>query len=229
MWGARRDTPLGVFGIIIAAVVLHVGLVTTYFFHDERFLLPILPLLILLAALGLGDLYRLHRLLGLAVGIYLLLTQLRLVSHTLRPSPPAVLVGEALRRVEPYLPREGLVVSDVAAPLAWLYWTRNTDREFMPVTIPPARFGDDVFLDRHLRRLYWNAATGNDLDLPPIFLDQGIITRAGAEVTARHHGQLYMVLCTRYRHRLDGILLHNVRIERKVSTPDCDILTIRAP
>jgi len=224
----RRTTVV----LVVLAIGCHLGIVLPYFFHDLRLVLPIVPLVLILAALGLKSLWERLPLAAGALAACLIAFQWRDARHSLGTGPPTVRVGAALVTVASYLPPEALVISDVASPLVWLYWERGTAREFLPLSVPPAGFRSDVFLDRHLRRLYWNAAAGSRMSLPTTLLDQGGVTATGRTVIERHErsgSPVIAVVCTkRGRRDLAGARLPVRPLVPIGTTSPCDIFRLSA-
>src|SRR5262249_55040040 len=148
LWGARREG--GVAPIIAGTAVLHATIALLYFFRDVRLLLPSLPLVIVLATSGLRRLAERRPAFAVALGVAVLVAQGEALARSMNRYGGTFEVGPTLNTVERSLPREGLVVSDVASGLAWLYWERGTQRTFMPLSVPPADLRTGLFTDRLL-------------------------------------------------------------------------------
>src|SRR5262249_38000005 len=122
---------------LVCAAALHTLLALGYFFRDPRFLLPVAPLIMVFAAAGLRFLWTRSRGLAGALAATALALQLNALGHRASGGARMLRLGVILPTVAAVLPSDAFVVSDVAAPLAWLYWIRGTRREFMPMTVPP--------------------------------------------------------------------------------------------
>ncbi len=216
--------------LVVLAIGCHLGIVLPYFFYDLRLVLPIVPLVLILAALGLKSLWERLPLVAGALAACVIAFEWQVARHSLGTDPPTVRVGPALVTVASYLPHEALIISDVASPLVWLYWERGTARAFLPLSVPPAGSGGDVFLDRHLRRLYWNAAAGSGMSLPTTLLDQGGVTATGKAVVERHGRRgspAIVVVCTKSGRRdLAGAHLPVRPLVPIGTTSPCDVFRL---
>lgn len=227
LWTVRRSPRRVEFMCLAAVLVLQVGIVLPYFFRTVRLLLPAVPLVLLLAAIGLANVSGRWRPLAWAVAIAALAVQIhgtqRLLHGDRRESRMNAVMG-SLARV---LPEHGVIVSDVPALLAWLYWIRGTDREFMPLVVPPAGPRHD-FVDRHVRALYATGAHGAGA-LPHVLLDGAAATPTGVAVARRraNGSPVVLIACTEYGKQLLPRAIEAVAAVPEPKVGRCDVAAVR--
>lgn len=190
---------------VVAGTALgYAALCLGYFFTAERLLLPVVPLLLIAAASGLATVARRRPGLAVAIVTLTLVVQGATALRATRPAERRASSPDLMAAVEGHLPASVLVVSDVPAVLAWLYWVRGTSREFLPLVVPPRGRKRNVD-DRHLRRLYANAREPQwPGTVPETFVDARGASPSGLDVV-RHHAErgspAIVVTCTGYGRR----------------------------
>jgi hypothetical protein len=185
--------------IVMGTALLTCLLMIPYYWCDLRFIVPALPLIVLSAAVGLEAVRERHRRVAWIVAILTLGLQFLTARHLLRGERPPSRMATVMHRLAGAIPSSALVVSDVPFLVAWLYWTRGTERELMPLLVPPDDAKGD-FVDGHVNLLY---AMGGEAagGLPSVLLDRGMVTAAGAAAIARHleaGSAVVLIACTSY-------------------------------
>jgi len=227
IWAGLRSHRRATVLAVVSAAAVHVMVALFYYFRASRLLLPILPLLLLLGALGFEQLLSRRTMWTGLLGTAALFLQLR-AALAGGPTPPDVPhVAPTLLAVARRLPPDALVVSDVAAPLAWLYWIRGTGRHFMPLAALPHDVGGDL-ADDYVDPLVRLAARGVTV-APGTFLHGDHVAPAGRAVLAGPRAtSVVVVLCTEYGRRELAAALAPVAVASPtVTVSGCQVATIR--